>query len=106
MSLHITTSKRKRPVRNPQDFVQISEITEEEAQWAPIRRHCKISRRQRSGSNGNAVCDKPFKIKILGRNCHYDEELRRLQIELVNARVDPPPRPEGGRAVRGPRCRR
>jgi len=43
----------------------------------------QISRRQRSGSNGNAVCDKPFKTKILGRNCHYDEELRRLQIELV-----------------------
>jgi len=43
----------------------------------------QVSRRQRSSSNGSRIIDKPLKTKILGRNCHYGEELRRLQIELV-----------------------
>ena len=43
----------------------------------------QISRRQRSSSNGNSANDRPLKTRILGRNCHYNEELRRLQIELV-----------------------
>lgn len=35
------------------------------------------------GANGNAANDKPLKTRILGRDCGYDQKLRRLGIELV-----------------------
>ena len=41
------------------------------------------SKRQKSGSNGSRSDDKSLKTRVLGRDCEYDQELRRLQIELV-----------------------